>query len=108
MTIEQALSNIENAVYGRDVRGSIHDGIELCYNERLNGGLNPVRNLDDFPSGIALFTRSVTNRPFSSSFLLIAGGNSTNSFQIAYDASNNNPPKMRRKTGSNWGDWGRL
>lgn len=108
MTIQQVLNNIKSAVYGRDVRGSIHDGIELCYNERLAGGLNPVTNLNSFPSGIALFTGTVSNRPFSSSLLVIAGGNSTNSVQIAYDAANNNPPYIRRKQNGSWGTWGRL
>lgn len=105
MTIQQALNNIKNAIYGRDVRTSIHDGIELCYNERLAGGLNPVTNLNDFTSGIALFTRNVTNRPFSGTFLLIAGGNSTNSYQIAYDSGNTNPPQHRKKQNNSWGNW---
>ena len=108
MTIQQALANIKNAIYGRDVRSSIHDGIELCYNERLPGGLNPVTNLNDFTSGVAMFTRTVANRPFTSSLLLIAGGNTVNSFQIAYDVSNNNPPYSRRKQNGSWGNWERL
>lgn len=108
MTIQQALNNIKNAIYGREVRSAIHDGIELCYDERLPGGLNPVSNLNDFSSGVALFTRTVANRPFASSILLIAGGNATNSFQIAYDASNNNPPYSRRKQNGTWGTWEKL
>lgn len=108
MTIQQALNNIKNAIYGRDVRSSIHDGIELCYNDRLPGGLNPVTNLNDFPSGVALFTRAVQNRPFTSHLMIIAGGNTMNAFQIAYDVSNNNPPYSRRKQNGSWGNWERL
>lgn len=108
MTIQQALANIKNAVYGRDVRSSIHDGIELCYNERLPGGLNPVTNLNDFNSGVALFTSNPANAPFTSSFLLIAGGNVADSFQIAYDTNNNNPPYSRKKQSGTWGNWERL
>lgn len=108
MTIEQILTNIRTAVYGRDVRSSIYDGVEKCYNERLPGGMNPVQDLNNFPSGLALFTTATLNKPFDSSFLLIAGGNSANSFQIAYDMSNNNPPYSRRKQSGTWGSWERL
>ncbi len=108
MTIQQALANIKNAVYGKDVRSSIHDGIKICYDERLTGGLNTVSNLDDFNSGIALFTSRPTNAPFKSTFLLIAGGDRVRSFQIAYDANNTNPPYFRKKQNSTWGNWERL
>lgn len=109
MTIQQALTNIRNAVYGRDVRSSIHDGIKICYDERLSGGMNTVTNLNEFNTGIALFTTRPSNSPpFNSSFLLIAGGNTANSFQIAYDAKNNNPPYSRRKQNGTWGNWERL
>ena len=108
MTIQQILNNIKNAVYGRDVRTSIYDGIEKCYNERLTGGLNPVSDLNNFPSGVALFTAVTLNKPFDSSFILIAGGDSNNSFQIAYDMNNNNPPYTRKKTNNTWGSWERL
>lgn len=108
MTIQQALNNIKNAIYGRDVRSSIHDGIKISYDERLPGGLNTVANLNDFNSGIALFTSNPVNAPFASSFLLIAGGNIADSFQIAYDANNNNPPYFRKKQSGTWGNWERL
>ena len=108
MTIQQILNNIKNAVYGKDVRSSIHDGIEQCYNDRLTGGVNPASDLNNFPSGVALFTTNVLNRPFESSFLLIAGGNALNSFQIAYDMNNNNPPYSRKKRNGTWGSWERL
>ena len=108
MTIQQILNSIRNAVYGKDVRSSIHDGIEQCYKDRLPGGMNPVPDLNNFPSGLALFTNVVINKPFDSSFLLVAGGDSANSFQIAYDMNNNNPPYARKKQNGSWGSWERL
>ena len=33
MTIQEALNNIKNAVFGRDVRQSIHDGIDTINKE---------------------------------------------------------------------------
>lgn len=105
MTIQQALNNIKNAIHGRDIRSSIHDGIKLCYNERLPGGLNPVMDLNSFPSGIAMITTNIENAPFTSNFLIIAGGDSTGSFQIAYDISNDNPPQFRKKQNGSWSNW---
>lgn len=35
--IQTYLNNILNAVYGRDVRSSIHDAIELCYDDASSG-----------------------------------------------------------------------
>ena len=68
MTIQQILSNIRNAVYGKDVRSSIHDGIDQCYKDRLPGGMNPVPDLNNFPSGLALFTSTALNKPFDPNF----------------------------------------
>lgn len=105
MTIQQILANIQNAVYGRDVRSSIHDGIELCYNERLPGGINPVQNVNEFMSGVALFTATAINLPSEAAYLIVAGGNSTNAVQVAYDVANNNPPQFRNRTNGSWGTW---
>lgn len=36
--IQNELNNIKNAVYGKDVRDSIHDAIEQCYNDAITNG----------------------------------------------------------------------
>lgn len=36
--ITQILSNIKNAVFGKDVRQSIHDGIKQCYDDAIANG----------------------------------------------------------------------
>ena len=105
MTIQQALTNIMSAVYGKDVRESIHDGIELCYNERASGGLNPQTDANLFYSGIAYFSSTATNRPFSADFLLIAGGNATSCCQIAFAVANAYAPKIRRRANGTWTEW---
>lgn len=108
MTIQTALRNIRSAIYGRDVRSSIHDAIEICYNERLTGGYNPTNDVNRFYSGVALFSAYTTNRPFNSSFLLIAGGNETRCHQMAYDMNNIQNPMTRSKEGATWSNWTRL
>lgn len=40
--IEEYLNKIKNAVYGRDVRDAIHDGIETCYKEGKAGATDLV------------------------------------------------------------------
>lgn len=105
MTIQQALSNIMSAVYGKDVRESIHDGIELCYNERASGGYNPQTDANLFYSGVAYFSSTAANRPFNADFLLIAGGNATTCCQIAFAAANGQTPMTRRRSGGTWTTW---
>lgn len=105
MTIQEALNNINSAVYGKDVRQSIHDGIELCYTERTSGGYKPQTDVNNFYSGIALFPSSTSNKPFNADFLLLAGGNSTNCCQVAFAMTNGNVPMTRRKSNGNWTAW---
>lgn len=38
MSIQNELNQIKNAVYGREVRQAIHDGIEKAYNDATSGG----------------------------------------------------------------------
>lgn len=40
--IEEYLNQIENAIYGRDVRQAIHDGIEACYEDGKVGAVDLV------------------------------------------------------------------
>lgn len=105
MTIQQALSNILSAVYGKDVRQSIHDGIELCYEERASGGYNPQTDVNNFYNGTALFSSSAANKPFNAEFLLIAGGNSTNCGQVAFSTTGASVPMVRRKNNGSWTSW---
>lgn len=106
MTIQQILNNIRDAVYGRDMRQAIHDGVEKCYDERLPGGYNPVSDINTYYSGIALFSGTTLNHPpFGSYFLLIAAGNASNCVQIAYDYDNSESPMKRTKSNGSWSNW---
>lgn len=106
MTIQQILDNIRTAVYGRDMRQAIYEGIDKSYSERLPGGYNPVSDINSYYSGIALFSSSTQHRPpFNSSFMLIASGNETSCFQIAYDYENANSPMKRNKSNGTWSEW---
>jgi len=106
MTIQQILNNIRDAVYGRDMRQAIHDGVEKCYDERLPGGYNPVSDINTYYSGIALFSASTTHHPpFNAPFMLIAAGNATSCIQIAYDYDNAESPMRRSKTNGTWSEW---
>lgn len=108
MTITEALTKISTAVYGKDVRNAIHDGIELCYNERTSGGYDPVTDINNFVSGIALFSSTATNRPYAANFMLLAAGNSTNCVQVAIAMNNNYVPMIRRKQSGTWQAWANL
>lgn len=106
MTIQQILNNIRDAVYGRDMRQSIHDGVEKCYNERIPGGYNPVTDINSYYSGIALFPATTAHcPPFNAPFMLVAAGNETNCCQIAYDFNNTESPMRRVKTNNSWSNW---
>ena len=105
MTITQALNAIKTAVYGKDVRNAIYEAISLCYNDRPAGGINATNTLNTFYSGITLITSTLTNAPFSGSYMLLAAGDSTNCCQIAYSMTNTYVPVTRRKSGSTWTSW---
>ena len=109
MTIQQALNKIRNATYGKDVRDALHDGISLCYNDRVAGGsYTSATSVNTFYSGIGLFPSNATNRPFDAPFLLIAAGSDTSCCQIAYDQNNGNNPKIRKKENGSWSSWSNL
>src|SRR5690606_11439874 len=38
MSIQQYLDKIKNAIYGREVRGAIHDAIKQTYDDAAEGG----------------------------------------------------------------------
>jgi len=106
MTIQQILNSIRDAVYGKDMRQAIHDGIEKCYDERLPGGYNPATDINTYYTGIALFPASTTHHPpFNAPFMLVAAGNAINCFQIAYDCDNAESPMKRTKANGSWSEW---
>lgn len=65
---------------------------------------NPVSNLNDFFTGVALFNNA-TNSPFEWALILSAGTTGTVT-QIAFDLFNNNSFKWRCCTGGTWNAWG--
>ena len=106
MTIEQILNNIRTAIYGIDMRQAIYEGVDKCYSERIPGGYNPTSDINTYYSGIALFPATTQHRPpFNASFMLIAAGNASNCYQIAYDYDNTNIPMKRKKENGSWSEW---
>ena len=61
MTIAQILANILSAVYGRDVRQSIHDGIEKCYSDVTTGKTMAETAADNANDKAALANTAATN-----------------------------------------------
>lgn len=53
MKIQEALNNISNATLGKDVRKSIHDGIEQCYKDATGN-----------PESVAHVKKMVENAPY--------------------------------------------
>ena len=62
-TIQEILYAIRNAVYGKDVRGAIADGIEKCYEDYTEGGLTfadaVAGSASDFPEDDDIQNNSV-------------------------------------------------
>ena len=63
--IEEYLNQIKNAIYGKDVRQAIHDGIEACYEDGKAGAIDLVarREIADLvaPPGEAPSAAEVTD-----------------------------------------------
>ncbi len=54
--IQSLLNDILNAVYGRDVRDSIHDAIELCYDDVSTGRTIAEAAADSVDDSVAAAT----------------------------------------------------
>ena len=70
---------------------------------------DPVADLNDFVTGIAIFTTSATNSPNASYWwLVVSSGGSGTIVQTAYHLNNTIPPKVRYKSGGTWSAWADL
>ena len=70
---------------------------------------DPVADLNDFVTGIAIFTTSATNSPNASYWwLVVATGGSGTIVQTAYHLNNTIPPKVRYKSSGTWSAWADL
>lgn len=105
MSIQEILTSLLNDVRGNDVRRSIIDGIQYCYNKKLSIGLNPETNLDRYFSGIGVFTTDVTGKPFTTVYMIIASGSYDFDMQLAIDLSGQNSMKLRRFENGAWSIW---
>ena len=105
MSIQEILTSLLNDVRGNDVRRSIVDGIQYCYNKKLSIGLNPETNLDRYFSGIGVFTTDVTGKPFTTVYMIIASGSYDFDMQLAIDLSGQNSMKLRRFENGSWSIW---
>ena len=72
--------------------------------------VNPVSNLNDFRTGIALFTSGsgVTNLPNTNTWFVISGGGTDTITQVAFDFFNKIPPNTRSYANGAWGAWQRM
>lgn len=105
MSIQEILTSLLNDVRGNDVRRSIVEGIQYCYNKKLSIGLNPETNLDHYFSGIGVFTTDVTGKPFTTVYMIIASGSYDFDMQLAIDLSGQNSMKLRRFENGSWSIW---
>lgn len=105
MSIQEILTSLLNDVRGNDVRRSIIDGIQYCYNKKLSIGLNPATNLDRYFSGIGVFTTDVTGKPFTTVYMIVASGSYDFDMQLAIDLSGQNSMKLRRFENGSWSIW---
>ena len=72
----------------------------------LTSNYNKVSNLDNFFSGICLFTGSIANMPSSSHWLVIAGSAGSGTvIQVAFDLLQNSGAKQRYRGGTTWNKW---
>jgi len=83
---------------------------ELAKYLPLDGSLttnyNKVSDLDNFFSGICLFTGSIANSPTNSHWLVIAGSAGTGTvIQVAFDLLQNSGAKQRYRGGTTWNGW---
>lgn len=69
---------------------------------------NPVADLNDFHTGIGLFSESIANIPESTWWLVISGGDASTQMQIASSFFNDKPVKERYCTGGVWGSWNNI
>ena len=46
-SIDQIVEQIRHALYGKDVRESIAEGIELCYDENATVSVQKIQNTED-------------------------------------------------------------
>ena len=75
--------------------------------------LNPVDDLDDFTTGIAVFHNTagtpIANFPWTSgpdfALVVCAGDTAVGQYQIAFDSGNNEPPRMRACAAGTWASW---
>ena len=105
MTFQEALTSIQSAIYGEDVRGAIIEGIKLCYTERTSGGYEPVEDANEFQNGIAACTSSTAHRPYDAPFLLYSAGTDAICCQIAIDPEGSRSNSIRKKENGSWSDW---
>lgn len=90
-----------NKVGGYDINGLVTiDGRNTIF--------NPVKNLNDFHNGIALFDLNTANMPYADWALIIAGGVSGTDCQVAFSLFNTHTPKLRNCASGSWCAWGEL
>lgn len=67
--------------------------------------INPVSDLNNFGTGIALFGDSTANLPSSTWYLVIAGGGNGTNVQVAYELWNHRLTYHRYCAGGTWSEW---
>lgn len=67
--------------------------------------IDPVSDLNNFGTGIALFSDSTANLPSSTWYLVIAGGGNGTNVQVAYELYNHCQSYHRYCVGGAWSIW---
>ena len=66
---------------------------------------NPVSNLNDFYTGVGIFSAETVNNPSEAWWLVISAGILGTATQTAYTLFNDAPPKTRYCASGNWSSW---
>ena len=98
--------------YGNSINGLNNTISELSTNinkfYKIDGSktvVNPVSDINNFYTGIGLFSGSTLNLPTENWWFILSSGDSGTTTQIAFNLWHSNVPKIRYCAASNWGEW---
>ena len=88
-SIQELLNRIQNAIYGREVRGSIHDAIEMCYDDVTEGKTIAEAAADDTQIAINAANAAVETATTAANTANDAAGQARSVLNDCRDATEN-------------------
>lgn len=91
---------------GNNLQGQINTlNSNLVKRNGSTSTINPVSDVNNFYSGIGLFSSSTANIPTADWWLIVSGGYDGTVVQTAYNLWNNSAPKTRYCAAGVWSEW---